>query len=130
MKHYRIWVVSLVNVSFLFAANYCLLEALEADSTHPEQSHHETPASSDSKDDGTPCCVALQAIDTPRTAISLNRPIASSFHPLVFDLPGIQKPIEPFRLVKDFGPSITGPPRSTEFYYTSFATHAPPVFLT
>ena len=126
MKRLHIWIVSLVSLSFLFAANYCLLEALETDSTHPARSHHETSGSSDSGDEGSPCCAALQAIDTPKID-SLNRPVVFSFNSPVFYFLRIQKPIESFHLVKNFGSSITRPPGSTGFYYTSFASHAPPL---
>lgn len=127
MKRFRILAASLVSASFLFAANYCLLEALEPQSAHPERSHHETSSPSDSEDEGSPCCVALQAIDTPKTDISPNHYAVSSLHSLVFYFFGIQKPIESFHLTKKFGPSNTGPPRSTGFYYTSLANHAPPL---
>ena len=121
------WVVSLVSASFLFAANYCLLEALESHATHPEQSHHETSSSSDSGDERNPCCVALQAIDTPQINSSFIHQTQLPLIPSFFYFFGTDRPIESFRLVKYFYPSITGPPRSAEFYYTSFASHAPPL---
>ena len=123
-----------VSFTFLTATNYCSLEAF---AEHVESSHHHEEASPRSHDEGSSipdhdqdsCCATLQAIVTPTTNLHLVHPSAAALSFLALSTSGTTTLIDVAHVASGLSPPAREPTPTVPFYRTTFASHAPPIFL-
>ena len=133
------WLPIVCSVAFLGAINYCTLEALAA---HPAQSHDSHPSASTKHHDdesSTPahhhdqdsvsCCLAMQAVVTSKIPFHPTSNLAGQLHPWVLQSAWPGSRLENTCTANGLSPPTREPTPARPFYRTTFASHAPPVYL-
>jgi len=125
-------IAAVAAFAFLLANNYCVCEAFSGEHSHAENadqhaaaSHHDESSSNNAYD---PCCSTLQAIGTSQAALILDGPAQLFFHvirPQHLQLASIELPLT----ASGLSPPAREPTPVQPFYRTTFANHAPPIYL-
>ena len=113
----------LCSVVFLLASQYCALEAFAE--------HHDehAPAAPGHHDEAGQCCAAMQAVVVSRANIHIASSPAWPLHPLALESVWLVSIFEPSHAATGLSPPTQASPQARPFYRTTFASHAPPVYL-
>ena len=127
------------SVAFLGAINYCNLETFAAHSTQSHDTHQSAATEHHDEESSTPahhhdegsvaCCAAIQALATSKSDFNLASNLVWQLHPLVLHSLQLASFLAPSRTESGLSPPTREPPQTRPFYRTTFASHAPPIFL-
>ena len=126
-------------IAFVWASNYCNVEAFSSHhsddhSAHQtaDPAHHDDGSSTPGQhheEDADFCCTTIQAVVASRLDFSLSKASTPLLHALPLQSFWSEALPVPSRTASGLSPPPQELPPARPFYRTTFASHAPPIYL-